>query len=312
MKGFINVNKPVGMTSSDVVVKVRGILKSVTGDKKIKVGHLGTLDPMASGVLPIAVGTAARLFPYLCEKSKTYIAAFTFGITSNTLDAEGELFKTTDVMPSAIDIDSVLADFTGEIAQMPPIFSAKSLDGKRAYQYARAGEEVKLSAKMVRIECFKRLSFEQAKIATYGAIENGVKGGIIEFAQGTEFFEITCGGGTYIRALARDLAAKLHTVAYMSALTRVSSGVFDLKNTCGFKEIQENAYNTLIPIGKVVNDMPEYELSAQGGVLSARVLNGVKTAFADLPAGLFRVYYENNLVGLALNNNGVLEFTVRL
>lgn len=331
MRGFINFNKPVGMTSSDAVVKVRGILKRVTGEKKIKVGHLGTLDPMASGVLPLAVGTATRLFEFLCEKSKTYVAAFTFGKTTDTFDAEGAFESIEGRVPSDEEILGVLPDFIGEISQLPPVFSAKSLDGKRAYQYARAGEDVVLKPKNVRIEKFRLIDAQTAGILSdnsllpvrLGAIGKNreanldecaaSKASAIAFDSATKFFEITCGAGTYIRALARDLAEKLHTVAYMSALVRTSSGIFTLNNSCSVQNFKpETALNFIIELESVLSDLAVFDFDGQNQSDVEKSLNGLKIKYQDLPDNLFAVKRGENIIALAENKNGILEFAVRL
>ena len=143
MNGFINLFKPIDMTSSDAVVKTRGILKRALGEK-LKVGHLGTLDPLATGVLPIAIGKATRLFDYSQQKRKVYIAEFRFGATTDTLDGGGKLLSSGSYVPSIDEILQVLPRFSGEIEQIPPQYSAKSVGGKRAYDIAREGGHVEL------------------------------------------------------------------------------------------------------------------------------------------------------------------------
>ena len=138
MKGFVNIYKPSGMTSSDVVVKVRGILRRATGEKQ-KVGHLGTLDPLATGVLPIAIGNATRLFDYMQDKVKVYEATFKFGVTTDTLDSDGTVTDTQQISICRDDIERVSERFIGTVEQMPPQYSAKSVGGRRAYDIAREG-----------------------------------------------------------------------------------------------------------------------------------------------------------------------------
>ena len=150
MKGFVNINKPSGMTSSDVVVKVRGILRRASGEKQ-KVGHLGTLDPIGTGVLPIAVGSATRLFDYMQEKVKVYRATFVFGQTTDTLDITGNITGECDVFPTKEQIDVAVSAIHAEIDQFPPHYSAKSVDGVRAYDFARKGIGVDLKPKRITI-----------------------------------------------------------------------------------------------------------------------------------------------------------------
>ena len=191
MNGFINVIKPVGATASDVVVKLKFLLQ----EKKI--GHLGTLDPGASGVLPIAVGQATRLFDFLTDKVKYYRAFFTFGKTTDTLDAYGVLTESSDVIPDENAIKGVLTGFVGEFDQIPPVYSAKSVGGVRSYKLARSGAEVELKPKRVSIYEIRLIS---------------------QKSDDTFVVDIKCSAGTYIRSLARDIAQACGTVGYMGDL----------------------------------------------------------------------------------------------
>ena len=188
--GFFCVDKPSGIVSSAVVNKLKWLCGMPTG-------HMGTLDPLASGVLPVGVGNATRLFNYFLEKKKVYIAEFTFGVDSDTLDSTGELVYGGRI-PEAGEIEAVLPSLCGEVMQLPPKYSAKNIGGKRGYELARAGIEFELQPKQVRIDYIKLLG--------KGENENSFR------------FEISCGGGTYIRSIARDMAAALETKAVMSAL----------------------------------------------------------------------------------------------
>ena len=197
--GFFNVDKPSGLTSSTVVNKCKWL-------SGVPCGHMGTLDPLASGVLPVGVGNATRLFDDFLEKEKVYLAQFTFGVTSDTLDSTGQLIYGGDI-PTEEQIQSVLPTFFGDIMQIPPKYSAKSVNGRRGYELARAGVEFELAAKKVHI--YDMRVTEQTDEKTFG-------------------LEIRCGGGTYIRSLARDIAAALGTNAVMSALRRTKSGIFEI------------------------------------------------------------------------------------
>ena len=153
MNGFFNIHKPKGMTSSQAVGKIKYLL-----GRKIKVGHMGTLDPIASGVLPIAVGRATRLFDFLLQKKKTYIATFQFGYITDTLDNTGAILDKTDKIPTLQELENVLPNFLGIQEQIPPQYSAKSVNGKRAYDMARQGEYVEL--KPCKIEIFDFTTFD--------------------------------------------------------------------------------------------------------------------------------------------------------
>ena len=208
MTGFINIYKEKGVGSTFVVNRIKRLTKT-------SAGHMGTLDPLASGVLPVAIGNAARLFDYFLRKEKTYLARFRFGITTDTLDEEGEKISGGRV-PGEAEINAALPAFFGEIEQVPPKYSAVSVGGRRGYELARAGADFNLQAKKVRI-----LSFECTG----------------QTAPDEYAFEIVCGGGTYIRSLARDLAVALGTQGYMSALERTASGVFTKEGAVTLNEL---------------------------------------------------------------------------
>ena len=228
--GFFNVDKSSGLVSSTVVNK----LKWLTGTP---CGHMGTLDPLASGVLPVGVGNAARLFDYFLEKEKEYVAEFTFGVDSDTLDSTGNLVYGGHV-PSEEEISAVLPTFFGDIMQVPPKYSAKNVNGKRGYELARAGVEFELAPKKVHIFGMELLGKSEDKENTYR-------------------IKINCGGGTYIRSLARDIAAALGTKAVMSSLLRTKSGVFTLDKAIPFSLLEgdpsiEELEKWLIPTESVL------------------------------------------------------------
>ena len=202
MLGFINVYKPSLMTSNAVLAKI----KRQYGIKKI--GHMGTLDPLAEGVLPIAIGNATRMFDYFLNKQKTYIATFEFGYETDTLDSQGEKIAETNVLPTKDEVLNVLSGFMGKQLQMPPKYSAKNVNGKRAYDLARAGVDFELNPKEI-------------EIFNINLLENNGN---------TFVFEITCSSGTYIRSIGRDLGYKLNSLATMTKLIRTKSGKsFSLK-----------------------------------------------------------------------------------
>ena len=228
--GFFNVDKPSGIVSSTVVNKIKWLSSTPCG-------HMGTLDPLASGVLPVGVGNAARLFDYFLEKEKEYVAEFTFGVDSDTLDSTGSLVYGGHV-PNESEIASVLPTFFGDIMQVPPKYSAKNVNGKRGYDLARAGIDFELPPKKVHIYGMETLGKVEEKSNTYR-------------------IKIRCGGGTYIRSLARDIAEKLGTKAVMSALRRTQSGVFMIENSIPFSVLEadpsvEELEKYLIPTESVL------------------------------------------------------------
>ena len=201
-KGIIPIDKPNGWTSFDVVNKIKHMVKP------LKVGHLGTLDPMATGVLLVTVGKATKLFDIMQEKQKTYVAEFEFGYVTDTLDATGEVIKTTKNIPTEQQIKEVLNSFIGKINQIPPKYSAKSVNGVRAYNLARNNQEFELKPKIVEIYNIILLSYNSNRLK----------------------LEISCGSGTYIRAIGRDVAEALNSLATMTELVRTKVGKFKLEN----------------------------------------------------------------------------------
>lgn len=276
MTGFVNVYKPEGMGSTKVVGRVKYLLKTPCG-------HMGTLDPLACGVLPVGIGNAARLFDYFLQKEKRYSARFVFGATTDTLDREGEIVRGGRV-PSADEIASALPAFIGEIMQTPPRYSAVSVNGRRGYDLARSGQDFELSAKKVRIASFT-LREQTAPD---------------EFA-----FDIVCGGGTYIRSLARDLAETLGTKGYMSYLCRTASGVFTCETSVPFDSLTaENIRDYIIPTDSVL-PFPVLENADE------RIFHGVgvRTACAD---GLYKLYRGDEFYGIARVADGVARSEKKL
>lgn len=286
--GFVNLSKPTGMTSSDAVCIVRGVLSRTIGGRQ-KTGHLGTLDPLATGVLPIALGKATALFDFLAFKTKRYVAEFTFGTATDTLDRGGKTVRDGGRIPSAEEIAAVLARFTGEFMQTPPAYSAKSVNGRRAYSYARGGEAVELAPKLVRVDSFELI---------------GGGEGVYEFA-------IECGGGTYIRSLARDVAEALGTCAYMSALTRTQSGPFTAENAVTPDEFRLAPEKHIIPAEFALGGLKKVALDENS---LKRVLNGIPAAAADVAEGEYAAVYDEYgaLAGLGLRNARGLVMQVRL
>ena len=288
------------MSSSLAVVKVKKILTKATGEKQ-KVGHFGTLDPLASGVLPIAVGNATRLFDYAQDKVKVYQATLKFGIETDTLDSEGTIISKVDKQVSADNIKSTLGAFIGKIEQIPPQYSAKSVGGKRAYELAREGKSVELKAKQIEIYDFKLIETAQNKVH--------FKDGEHTLSDNEFAFEIACSSGTYIRALARDLAHALGTVGYMSALLRVQSGAFLFEDGVGIEDFEKNPLKFVLPLDFALGSFETFELPSK---YTFQALNGVKLAFDNLPNDAFVVRLDGEVVGIAKNEDGKLVFKTRL
>ena len=283
--GFFNVDKPSGLTSGVVVNKC----KWLTGTP---CGHMGTLDPLASGVLPVGVGNATRLFDYFLNKEKEYIAQFTFGVSSDTLDSTGELTSIGRI-PTQAEIESVLPTLVGDIMQMPPKYSAKNVNGKRGYELARAGVEFELTPKQVRVERIECLGKSTKNEHAY-------------------CFKIGCGGGTYIRSIARDMAAALGTHAVMSALRRTQSGVFTLDNAIPFSLLEQDLpvselEQYIIPTDSVL----PYPIITLSQKQQARFFNGAPTS-VDEQDGLYKLYHDEQFYGVVQVVNGNAKIKTKL
>lgn len=244
INGIINLKKEAGMTSHDAVFKLRKIL----GEKKI--GHGGTLDPDVTGVLPIAVGKATRVLEYMTESGKVYEGQITLGYSTTTEDASGELVRETPVTQEQLTeeaVDQAMATFLGEITQVPPMYSAIKVNGRRLYDYARAGEEVERPHRQVTISEFARispLSFENS---------------LCRFD-----FRVACSKGTYVRTLAVDLGVELGLASHMSALRRTASAGLVLEKSFSLAEIadqlERGEADFLLPLEYGVLDLPRVEL----------------------------------------------------
>jgi tRNA pseudouridine55 synthase len=257
ISGWVNLNKPAGITSNDALV----LLKRALGYPKI--GHAGTLDPLASGVLPIALGEATKLVSYMMEDDKVYLFTVTWGEQRTTDDMEGEVMVSSDVRPSRAQIEAILPDFTGRIMQKPPTFSAIKVAGQRAYDLARAGQEFELEARPIDV-------YELA---------------VVEADEASATFRAVCGKGTYVRSLARDMARKLGTYGYVSLLVREAVGPFTLENAISLDILRENDDNSalesaVLPIETVLDDIPVLSVNDQEAV---RLKNGQKLIFIARP-----------------------------
>lgn len=280
MNGFINLNKCAGASSAKEVSVVKRLTKTPCG-------HMGTLDPMASGVLPVAIGNACRLFDYFLSKRKTYVATFVFGNDYDTLDTTGGLIKSGGRIPSEAEIQSVIGGLVGEIMQIPPRYSAKSVGGKRGYELARSGVEFTLPPKKVNVYSIDLLG--QTREDSFS-------------------FKIECGGGTYIRSIARDMADKLGTYAAMSALVRTKSGPFEIENAVCSKQL--TAENLEAYVIQTESLLP-YESIYADGVTAKKLFNGLSVK-CELDDGIYKIFNSNDFYGLAAVEGGILKVRTKL
>ena len=272
LKGFINIIKPTGMTSSDVVCKIKKILHMK------KVGHLGTLDPAASGVLPVAVGKATKFFDYFLTKDKCYTAVVKFGIQTDTLDSFGNITKEDNNIDISKEmILSKLKNFIGKINQYPPKYSALKVGGKKAYELARDGVEFELKPRKITIFDIKLR--EKCEKNTY-------------------IFDVHCSAGTYIRTLFSDIAESLGTVAFVPTIIRTKSGAFGLNNAITFDELEKN--KSVLEIEDIFSNFKKVEINE---LVAKKILNGVSVSATDVNIETeydkpFIIKFNNEVVGL--------------
>ncbi len=289
LSGWIILDKPLGLGSTPAVAAVKRNLREA-GIPKTKVGHGGTLDPLATGVLPIALGEATKLAGRMLDASKIYEFTILFGTETDTLDGEGEVILTSEHRPSLPEVEAVLPQFTGAIEQIPPKYSALKIDGKRAYDLARAGEKVEMKVREVTIHGLSPLSFrggagggasQSNKVLADGAHPNPSPEG-----EGLSSITLTAhvSKGTYIRSLARDIALALGTVGHVSMLRRTKAGPFGLESAISLDKLNEigkgaPAKNIILPLEAGLVDIPALDLSPEAAraVRQGRVLTGIAT-----------------------------------
>ena len=298
VNGWIILDKPLGLGSTQAVAAVKRNLRQA-GHGKVKVGHGGTLDPLATGVLPIALGEATKLAGRMLDASKEYQFTVTFGTQTDTLDLEGKVIATSAVRPSQVEIEAVRGQFIGAIEQVPPVYSALMVDGQRAYDRARAGEAVELATRNVTVTSL-RLVAADANSATFAAHVSK---------------------GTYIRSLARDIAYALGTVGHVTMLRRTRAGPFGLVQAISLDKLNDLGKgaaleNILLPLEAGLDDIPALSLSPQQAsmVRQGRVLSGLATEnglycakLRDIPLALVELSGGNARVIRGFNLPDVAE-----
>ncbi len=283
--GWVILDKPVGLGSTPAVGRVRRLFGAQ------KAGHGGTLDPLASGVLPIALGEATKTVPFVMDGRKEYRFTLRFGEARATEDAEGEITATSEIRPTDRQIREALAAFVGDVEQVPPAFSALKIEGKRAYDLARAGEAVDLKPRRVRIERLELVARPDADHAD---------------------FVVACGKGTYIRSLGRDLARALGTVGHLSALRRTAAGPFREEAAISLPKLEALGHipallGALAPVATALDDIPALALTeAQAG----RLRQGqpvLLTRDAPPSGALLRAEVGSRLVALVRSDGASLK-----
>ena len=278
MNGIIVINKPSGYTSRDIV----NIVSKKLGTKKI--GHTGTLDPMATGVLVLCVGSATKLVELITDSYKEYVAEITLGLLTDTLDSEGNIIKIDKKYISKEDIKNAIFSMKGKYIQEVPIYSAVKVNGKKLYEYAREGISIDLPKRLVEIKDIKLISD-------------------IEYKEYIKFkIDTTVSKGTYIRSLVNDIANKLGTVGIMSSLGRCKHGRFDIKDSYTIEDILNDNYK-LLSIEDVLNDIYTIDMDDE---LYKKISNGVKiNNIYNKDMVLFK--YNNKVIAIYKNDNGILK-----
>jgi len=280
MDGIILIDKPKDYTSHDVVAVIKKISKE-------KVGHTGTLDPNATGVLPLLIGKATGISKYLINHDKTYIATLKLGIKTDTADGEGKALEEKEVPNLDVEnIQNALNKLVGKQEQVPPMYSAIKVNGKKLYEYARQGREVEVKARTIEIYDTKLIDFnkEEAEIV----------------------FEVSCSKGTYIRTVCEKVAENLNTIGFMKELRRTRVGEFNIQNTVNIEDIKSNPElleKNIITIEKFFANKERIELNDKELEL---FLNGVKLS-KDKENNIYRIYNNNKFIGLGIVENNKLK-----
>ena len=279
MDGIVIINKEKEYTSHDVVAKVKKILNEK------KVGHTGTLDPNATGVLPILLGKGTKLSKYLINHNKIYEATLKLGEKTDTADIEGKITEEKDVKKENLsqeNVTKVLKEFIGKSKQVPPMYSAIKVNGKKLYEYARKGQTIEIKPREIEI---------------YG-IE------LLNINNNENSFKVHCSKGTYIRTLCENIAEKLETVGYMKELKRIEVGEFNIKNAITLKELESKKEKAIISIEEFLKDKQLINLNSKKVKL---FLNGVNLEF-KLEDGIYRIYNEKNeFIGTGTIKSNVLK-----
>lgn len=279
MDGIIIINKPKNYTSHDIVRKAKKLLNE-------KVGHTGTLDPNATGVLPLLIGKGTLLSKYLIEHDKIYEAVLKLGEKTDTADGEGKVLESQNVEQSILEkenIEKIFNNLEGKQEQIPPMYSAIKLNGKKLYEYARKGIEVEVKPRTIEIYKLELIKVENMEIT----------------------FRVSCSKGTYIRTLCEKIAEELGTIGYMKDLKRIQVGEFNIKDSITIEELenQEIVSNKFITIEKYFNDYEKIVLNERKLQL---FLNGVQLTY-ELKDGIYKIYKENEFVGIGTVKNKLLK-----
>ena len=308
INGWLVIDKPVGMSSAQIVGKVKWLLKnskntamslangvpSEDGEaaargtiKKFKIGHAGTLDPLATGVLPLAIGEATKIVQFLTDANKRYEFEVTWGEERDTDDAEGLTTRMSDAKYQMSEILNIMEDFKGEIEQTPPQYSAVKLGGKKAYDIARSGEQADIKPRKVNIYDLQ-ITNHQPPVTS---------------------FTTHCSKGTYIRSLARDMGRKLGCYGYVSNLHRGSHGKFKIEDAISLEKLEDlckkgNEQSVIRPVDEILDDIPELKLSKEE---AQQVRDGIVLNKNIADERIIRLYHDTTLIAIAEISSGKLK-----
>ncbi|MEI3401595.1 MAG: tRNA pseudouridine(55) synthase TruB [Clostridia bacterium] len=279
MNGIIVINKSKGCTSHDIIKRAKRILNE-------KVGHTGTLDPNATGVLPLLVGKGTQISKYIINHDKTYEAILQLGTKTDTADGEGNILETGEVSEESlqqINIDKVFKSLIGKQNQVPPMYSAIKVNGKKLYEYARRGEHVEIQPRTI-------------EIYNIELIRTDLQNKTIEF-------RVYCSKGTYIRTLCENIAERLHTIGYMKELNRIKVGEFKIEDSIRIEELEKNIHNNFITIEEYFDKSKSIELDNKRLQL---FLNGVQLTW-KLEDGVYKIYSDSQFIGIGTIKNSLLK-----
>ena len=279
MDGIIIINKPKNCTSHDIVRKAKKFFNE-------KVGHTGTLDPNATGVLPLLVGKGTQIAKYIINHDKTYVAILQLGEKTDTADVEGNSIETKEVSEQSLKtekVKEVLKSFIGKQEQIPPIYSAIKVNGKKLYDYARKGEKVEIQPRQIEIYDMELINVDK----TNKTIE----------------FKVDCSKGTYIRTLCENIAEKLDTVGYMKELNRTKVGEFSIDDSITIEQLENGNYNNFITVEDYFKNYENINLNEKKLQL---FLNGVQLT-CNLEDVIYRIYFDNEFIGIGTVKNNLLK-----
>lgn len=280
VNGIILINKERGISSNNVVNKVKHLLNAD------KAGHLGTLDVLGEGLLPVTLGKGTKLFDYFLNKDKVYKTVFKFGYTTTTLDLEGEVTDSNDKEINIDDLKKTIIKFIGKQNQMPPIYSAKKINGKKAYELARQGiQNIELKPKEIEI-----YSIDITNQVDYNTFE----------------FIVHCSSGTYIRSLCRDIASSLSTFGVMLSIQRTRCGCFSIEDSFTLSDVKNGNYK-ILNLDTVFDYEKMYLIESQYN----KLLNGEKIVF-NAGDGLYRTYFNQDFLGITEIKDNYMKFYLRL